>query len=109
VQRPAQEVPITNHPNRSKRTAATNDTGYPQTPGIEATAKQVISAIERGERLARAFDRQDRIKANARDMFAVLQAISGCPQAAPWLARLPFGDGNTWDALQAVLVAVENQ
>lgn len=45
----------------------------------------------------------EKLNAASPDMLAVLQAIAGCPQAAPWLARLPFGDTNTWDAMNAVI------
>lgn len=41
--------------------------------------------------------------AAAPELLAVCEAIAGCPQAAPWLVRLPFGDGTVWDALQGLI------
>lgn len=37
----------------------------------------------------------------AQDMLALLKAVAGCPQAAPWLARLPFGDTDAYSAVTA--------
>jgi hypothetical protein len=33
----------------------------------------------------------------------LLKAIAGCPQAAFWLARMPYGETTIWDALHALI------
>lgn len=55
---------------------------------------------------ARLRDPQDRanakLLAQAHQMGAIVRAIAGCPQAAPWLSRLTMPDGSSvWDALGA--------
>lgn len=37
--------------------------------------------------------------------IAILKAVASCPQAAPWLVRMPFGDGNVLDAIKATIAA----
>lgn len=42
------------------------------------------------------------------DMLAALKAVADCPQAAPWLARLPMeGGGSVWDAVLAAVAKAE--
>ncbi|RUW81542.1 hypothetical protein [Mesorhizobium sp. M2A.F.Ca.ET.067.02.1.1] len=42
------------------------------------------------------------------DLLAVLKSVAGCPQAAPWLARLPMPDGtSTFDAVRAAISKAE--
>lgn len=44
-------------------------------------------------------------------LLAALKAVVGCPQAAPWLARLPMenGSGSVWDACLAAINAAEGR
>lgn len=42
-------------------------------------------------------------------MLEALKAVMGCPQAAPWLARLPSSAGRAslWDDIKAIVAEVE--
>ena len=62
------------------------------------TARGEAHRMEDAVRLARAATLAPR-------MVEILEAVLACPQAAPWLARLPMDDGCTtvWDAARRAL------
>lgn len=49
------------------------------------------------------------LDATIADMLNALEMVQRCPQAAPWLARMPTGSGSVWDAVAAAIIKARGE